>query len=1123
MAFSPIIPPGSSSGVKLRLEARSGNTRAALYEPGESGFLIGSVPGCDMRLPGVNLPPVIALVAKHPGGATLRKLAPILPISVNGRPVASAELANGDTISLGSVELVVHMEVFAPPPADFSPERDAREQALARRCAELEAAIRRTPPNLSRREQELARQEQELAAMRQELVQLRAQFADRFQERRDKLLSRQQGVLRAASKLKARKRQLERRETEILAHSEDAARARAEADALSERADQQLAEIEQRNSELDARQSQAEQLEQSIATAQAALDAAQRKNQSDLIRFDRIQTALDLRQRQLDQREVEINERHAQLDDERRAAEEYRRQMDEWHERLAEDAQKLDSRNADADQRDAELNRRAGTLEGQQQTLATLRGRLEKLRDELREQEQILADQRIMHEASETDLRTRIEEAQRFRAEAVAEREASAQERRQFDDRRTMLEQATAQLREARDAVANDQNALELRAQEVESLLADQRQQAEVLLKRGMQLEQLANRISNDQQSFREREAALARSDASLTAQRQQLDVRAEELAERERRLLAGESEIERLRKIAEDDVRSDRQQNQQARTELEQLHTELIAQANTLENRERELIAREKTLAERMERLIEEARTLNGQRQAVASERRTWESERQVTVEQDRQTRDELAGMIEQLPALETRISAGLDRLVRAREQIKEIETAARQGREELQAARDQVAAEAERIRLAELDLGVARDEHRHAVEAFRTQLLDWQTQLSSLRQQSPVQSTAIPGGSHASAPYLPETPIATDAIPGGSHASAPYLPETPIATDTQDWYRRKLREQDEEPATSAYPVGQLQPDADKQLSELLGSLNLIDSQTLEKVLAESRRRRCSLRQLLLAEGYLSLYQMALIEAGNLDGLKLGPVRVIGKVPSTPRESVYRVFDPRRSVEGVLRHLSESEMADSIRPVEFRSRFRAAIAVKHANIASVIEVLEISGRPAALLEGVSGLSSNDWPGLAAAPGAWYRLVCQAALGLHAIHDSGLTHGHLDSSSFVLTVDGTLKLIGLGEPLWLTTNHTPSTEPLPAADLAALGQVSETWAVTPPGSNTVKLKPLPEELQRLVVRMKSGEFYTAKALIEELERIGVRVPASGAAWQRLLQYVSQQSETKEAA
>src|SRR5690348_8453285 len=97
-------PAAASPGPIVRLEARGGG-RSTVYEVGDGGFLVGSVPGCDLRLPGSSLPPVLCLIARHPNGASLRRLAPVQPIVVNGQSVGAAYLANGDRINLGSVEL----------------------------------------------------------------------------------------------------------------------------------------------------------------------------------------------------------------------------------------------------------------------------------------------------------------------------------------------------------------------------------------------------------------------------------------------------------------------------------------------------------------------------------------------------------------------------------------------------------------------------------------------------------------------------------------------------------------------------------------------------------------------------------------------------------------------------------------------------------------------------------------------------------------------------------------------------------------------------------------------------------------------------------------------------------
>src|SRR5262249_10813034 len=256
----------------------------------------------------------------------------------------------------------------------------------------------------------------------------------------------------------------------------------------------------------------------------------------------------------------------------------------------------------------------------------------------------------------------------------------------------------------------------------------------------------------------------------------------------------------------------------------------------------------------------------------------------------------------------------------------------------------------------------------------------------------------------------------------------------------DMREWYRRKMRElaglDDAEQTQTTVPgeeasgegsergilslTGDVDP-GDRQLGDLLHSLELIDADTLTALLLEARRQRRSLRQLLLAGSYLTLYQMALIEAGNLDGLVLGPVRVIDRLQATPREAVYRVFDPRRDSELMLRHLAESEMEDAVRPDEFRQRFAAAVDVRHENVAATLEVLDIAGRPAALQEWLHGLPSTEWPVLAGAPGVWHRLLTQATMGLNAAHTAGLVHGHLHALSFVFTREGVLKLCGLGE------------------------------------------------------------------------------------------------------
>jgi hypothetical protein len=303
------------------------------------------------------------------------------------------------------------------------------------------------------------------------------------------------------------------------------------------------------------------------------------------------------------------------------------------------------------------------------------------------------------------------------------------------------------------------------------------------------------------------------------------------------------------------------------------------------------------------------------------------------------------------------------------------------------------------------------------------------------------------------------------------------------------------------------------------RQLGDLLHSLGLVDEETLNALLVEARRQRRGLRQLLLASGHVTLYQLALIEAGNLDALMLGPVRVVDRLRATPREAVYRVFDPRRAGGGyaVLRHLAEEEMQDAVHPDEFRQRFAAAAAVQHPHVAATYEVLEVAGRPAALQEWVSGLAGPEWSDLVAAPGICYRLLCQAALGLQTAHLARLVQGRLHAGQLALNGDGILKLCGFGEPAWLADEPREEGAAATAADdLAALGRLAAAWlapARAKPPKAKQAVQPLLPIVERLTAPAAEARYASAAALLEDLDRIGGDVPPNAEAWERLLRYV----------
>src|SRR5262249_48231048 len=250
------------------------------------------------------------------------------------------------------------------------------------------------------------------------------------------------------------------------------------------------------------------------------------------------------------------------------------------------------------------------------------------------------------------------------------------------------------------------------------------------------------------------------------------------------------------------------------------------------------------------------------------------------------------------------------------------------------------------------ELALHRAREEHRLAVASFRQQLIAWQGQVADMKRALAHDETRL--GRRAAKVEEQTRQIGAASAELEQRTGLVAEQERLVAerrdtverhlNDMREWYRRKLRElagvapvhpgvdtpgsPGAVPARAILPLNEEGEPGDEQLGGLLRSLELVDAETLTALLGAARRRRRSLRQLLLAGGYLTLYQMALIEAGDLDALVLGPVRVIDRLRATAHETVYRVFDPRRGQEALLRHLGEDDAGDAVRPDEFRQRF---------------------------------------------------------------------------------------------------------------------------------------------------------------------------------------------------
>ena len=1281
---SPLTPdsPGvSDSPPAVRLQMVGGQGRNIAYEIEDGGFLIGSVPGCDLRLAGSDLPPVVCLITRHSTGASLRKLVATFPIAINGRPISSSALSNGDRISLGPFEVVVQLEALSgrtasttergpallSPVAISSPGRqqsaplgtqsltsgedldklrseldkrkkelDERQRQLEQQAQEftedrviwyqrreeiekeiqqgrkaLQKEIPRATPQeakadrpqtvpvvvgkqsagkfaeqqqqLVAREEQVAREQQELAAVRQEFAEIRQQLYDRYRQRRDRLTALQSAVNHAARKVQESKRQLEAEIQELVARRQDEAGRRAALDQraedltrredelsdqrrdLAEREDALKGDIAKRQTDLDTQK-------QALAVERELLQNNQAQYQADLVCLHRLQAALEDRRQQIDEREKEVSQRFQQLHESTQDLQDQVREVQDWKEQTRRESEELAKRKTELDSASADVAERSAALEGQQVMLASLRTRLERTREELRREQQQSAEQRSRLDASEAELKLRLDELHALRASLDAEKQLREDEHREFEKHRSELESELARVQQSQDALAEQKQELDGRSVELAERLEAQTREAERLRMESSELVDLQKRVALDRESLRERENAIIRSEQVREGLQEQLRRRSEELSSGQRELTDERHKLdEQLSQIQTRHAELDNERLAmeerlaKAGHDLDERGTEVQRAFEQLKEDENQRRVREKRLKETGRKLGHARKSfwLDGVRWRAKVEQESGAiSQGQAELEA---SRHEVAALVQQLPDLELRAQAAAERLARSREELREhlaeLHAYAQQSQEDIESLRSQVLLEAEQVQQQRVAIHRAREKHRLAVAAFRQQLIEWQGQVahvkSSLahgeirleRRQARVEeeSRRIDATSHRLAEQAGQLQEQERFVAESQKEVEKHL------DDMREWYRRKLRELSErrqkvperrtratrgelslvsapskstgtaqDGSAEVLSFSQDVDPGDRKLGKLLHSLKLVDIDTLQALLGEAAGNHRSLRQALLSGGYLTVYQMALIETGHLDALVLGPVRVVDRIRATPRETVYRVFDPRRSCEAVLRHLAEAEMESAIHPDEFRQRFRQAATVKHPNLADIFEVLDIAGRPAVLQEWLNGLPSSDWPAVTAAPGVWYRLVHQAALALRAIHQARLVHGHLNAGSFLLTPDGALKLSGLGEPEWLALHALRQQKDVDfRTDVWDFSATALSWANPAPRKKSVRPRITDDLLQpihhRLAAVSPDERYPDVAALLEDLERFKSKAPSNDEAWQRLLKLVREHS------
>jgi hypothetical protein len=1172
----------------VQVEVRHG-ARSATYTLDGIDFLVGSVPGCDLRV-AAEASAVLCLFARHPGGLSLRKLAPTQTVLVNGQSVAQCELADGDCVQIGPIEFRLQIgavrqpanldqaraefqervEQFREQLVRFQHEKEAFERGRQQAAEAVQAKEQQQRDTLLEvRAFEIERQQQELTKVRQEMADQRRQLFDHYQDRRDRLAAMQDDLEKTRADLDAREKKLHLEE-------EDGADRRQRDRQRQDELDQHTVELTQRalrfeeerrqfdkehQSLLDAvaaRGEDIERREQAVAERNRTLDQREKEYETDVLRLNRLQGSLEARDVDVRSRADVLDKQRAQLETDTREVEEQLRHLDEWRVKLNDEAERLAVQKQEQEDLARQLAERGASLEGQQATLTVLRSRLERMREEIRAREQQVDEHRARQEIREAEMAKAQAEIEQLQREMENDQRLHALDRSQWLERSAVMEAAVRQLKEAKEKFAAEEDRLRRDAGELDEQRHQFAESDGILQGRLAQLAQAQEHLDLERQALQQRSVNILQREQACAALQEQLHRRSGEMSARHQEI------TDRLQthqtRFAELDARG--QQLNQREAELQQQidswRRDLEAKAAAIQQKHAEIATFEDTHQDQLNQLAV-------QRKTHADERAQFHLEQQTAVEKLAQTRTELQALrgeaqafLQHLPDAELRAGAAVDRLGQARAQLRahldEIHAYVRQCQDELGQLRGKLQADLDKLQEQEQALRRSQDDHRLAMVAFRQQIIDWQAQITEHKNVLARGATRL----ERKEAQVDERAREMDAKSEQLAQQAVQLEEQEREVadrreemdrhlvDMRQWYRQKLRElagiplipdtlkftAAEPPLPSPSHVAVEGEDGivptgrnilsitgavdagDQKLGQVLRASQLIDGDTLTALLAEARRQRRSLRQVLLASGVITLYQLALIEAGNVDGLMLGPVRIIDRLRHTTHETVYRVFDPRRGCEAVLRHLAEADMTDAVKPDEFRQRFGQAM-LNDPHLANTLEVLELSGRPAAVQEWLAGLPASDWPPLAAAPGVCYRLLTQAAQGLATAHQAGVVHGHLADALLLLTGDGVLKICGIGEPPWLVGLQYDE-EPTPRDDLRTLGKIVSGWC-TPTGVRKgAKTKPLPDALVSVLYRLAAdgdAGYRDVKELLDDLQKAAAAIPANAEAWERLLKYV----------
>jgi hypothetical protein len=993
--------------------------------PIQGTFLVGTVAGCELRLAGLDLPALLFQINHiKQKGIYVRSITPLSGLTLNGTSFQESILKSNDKLTIGNYEFsFIIPDSLTSTTIKENHKLNIEDQLMAGSNIKTKSKSKKY---LSRLIKKLKNNNHLLKIELNSLLENKHLIA----ERETDFLSKQ-------SKLQSEK------------------------SSTDDQLNLQIIQNKTYSEEIDRLRKELEALKNLIEAEKQADSKQQLSSNADLKALTDLQELLDKKTRNLHERAREVDSRSEDLEKTSRELEVQALEIDSLYSKLKEDRKLFEEECLAKKQENENIFKQSAEINQQMEEIFQLKLYLENVKSRLEEKESTIEKKLVTMQDLEADLLIKHEISETLKSELIEKEvllssgfELINQEKDELDKNRNYLDARILEIEQKEHQLQNLENTFAIRENEIDAnrkFLEEARKEIEELQNhqdnKVKQADSTEKNLAQMQEILRKRiadiqlkETALNEKDAILSTQIMSLQARNEEMENEHGNLVMQLT-------AARDEFEKSKQELLKKSTDMDSVKFRIET-----ENHGHELIKKE--IFEALQRLEEEKSAIEEMQTA------NLEIENQKLA-QKIEFKNEIICISENFPDLIAGAENCLTKLLGARdllqEHLREFHEYAKIAREELELLLKESRDQQNYSLDTESKIIKAREEHRLSIASFKQQLIEWQHNLIGIKLALQTGESEL---ERKQAKFETQAQILqqqTENLSKKEHNLREKEGEVLAQTkevhrhldDMRAWYRSKIKDLSGTLTTSiangylddaiAFPgvndnlQTQSTPSAiepsDKKLGNQLVSLGLVESDTLQTLMADAKKSKKSLRQALLNGGYLTFYQMALIEAGNINGLMIDRFRVIDKLPSTSKEYIFQVFDPSKKIECLLRHLSESELSDPYHPDEFRQRFGAAINLNHENVASTYEVLEIQGRPAALVEFTEGVNQSEWVSVYQTPDVWLNLVLQSISGLASIHGAGLVYGTIHQSSMILTKECFIKWTGTGCPTWLISKE----------------------------------------------------------------------------------------------